>query len=139
MWRVALQLGFQNRDWLVLPIRIPLLMRYHHNEDAIGRMHRQAASADVVVYVDACTQHGNGMGFYVPGMGWNYFNAPELLLFVGYDGNVAEADINLLEFVAAMIALCAIIASRLQFRKGGGDTLMSIFTSGLITPHVCRG
>ena len=119
MWRVVLQLGFQNRDWLVLPIRIPLLMRYHHNEDAIGRMHRQAASADVVVYVDACTQHGNGMGFYVPGMGWNYFNAPELLQFVGYDGNVAEADINLLEFVAAMIALCAVIVSRLQLRKGG--------------------
>jgi hypothetical protein len=119
MWRVALQLGFHDRSWLVLPIRIPLLMRYHHNEDAIGRMHRQAASADVVVYVDACTQHGNGMGFYIPGMGWNNFNAPELLQFVGYDGNVAEADINLLEFVAAMIALCAVIVSRLQLRKGG--------------------
>jgi hypothetical protein len=114
-------------------------MRYHHNEDAIGRMHRQAASADVVVYVDACTQHGNGMGFYIPGMGCNNFNAPELLQFVGYDGNVAEADINLLEFVAAMIALCAVIVSRLQLRKGGGNMLMSIFTSGLITPHVCLG
>ena len=119
MWRVALQLGYHDRSWLVLPIRIPLLMRYLHNEDAIGRMHRQAASADVVVYVDACTQHGNGMGFYIPGMGWNYFNAPELLQFVSYDGNVAEADINLLEFVAAMIALCAVIVSRLQLRKGG--------------------
>ena len=62
MWRVALQLGFHDRSWLVLPIRIPLLMRYHHNEDAIGRMHRQAASADVVVYVDACMVYGNGMG-----------------------------------------------------------------------------
>ena len=61
MWRVALQLGFHDRNWLVLPIRIPLLLRYHHNEDAVGRMHRQAASADVVVYVDACTKHGNGM------------------------------------------------------------------------------
>ena len=50
----------------------------------------------------------------------NNFNAPELLQFVGYDGNVAEADINLLEFVAAMIALCAVIVSRLQLRKGGG-------------------
>jgi len=119
MWRVALQLGYHDRSWLVLPIRIPLLMRYLHNEDAIGRMHRQAASADVVVYVDACTQHGNGMGFYIPGMGWNSFNAPELLQFVSYDGNVAEADINLLEFVAAMIALCAVIVSRLQLRKGG--------------------
>ena len=108
MWHVALQLGFHDRSWLVLPIRIRLLMRYHHNKDAIGRMHQQAASADVDVNVDACTQHGNGMGFYVPGMGWTHFYAPELLQFVGYDGNVAEADINLLEFVAAMIALCAL-------------------------------
>ena len=60
------------------------------------------------------------MGFYIPGMGWNNFNAPELLQFVGYDGNVAKADINLLEFVAAMIALCAVIASRLQLCMGGG-------------------
>ena len=29
-------------------------------------MHRQAALADDVVFVDACTQHGNGTGFYIP-------------------------------------------------------------------------
>ncbi len=66
MWRVILQLGFGNRSWLVLPIRIPLLLRYQPGEDAVHRMHRQAALADDVMFVDACTQHGNGMGFYIP-------------------------------------------------------------------------
>jgi hypothetical protein len=119
MWRVILQLGFGNRSWLVLPIRIPLLLRYQPGEDAVHRMHRQAALADDVVFVDACTQHGNGMGFYIPGVGWNSFNAPDLLQYVGYDGNVADTDINLLEFVAAIMALCAVIALWLQKRKGG--------------------
>ena len=110
MWRVILQLGFNNRSWLVLPIRIPSLLRYQPGEDAVQRMHRQAALADDVVFVDACTQHGNGMGFYIPEEGWNSFNAPALLQYVGYDGNVADTDINLLEFVAATMALCAVIA-----------------------------
>jgi len=82
-------------------------------------MHRQAALADDVVFVDACTQHGNGMGFYIPGVGWNSFNAPDLLQYVGYDGNVADTDINLLEFVAAIMALCAVIALWLRKRKEG--------------------
>ena len=43
MCRVILQLGFHNRSWLVLPIRIPLLLRYQPGEDAVQRMHRQAA------------------------------------------------------------------------------------------------
>ena len=117
MWRVILQLGFNNRSWLVLPIRIPLLLRYQPGEDAVQRMHRQAALADDVVFVDACTQHGNGMGFYIPGVGWNSFNAPDLLQYVGYDGNVADTDVNLLEFVAAIMALCAVIALWLRKRK----------------------
>ncbi len=73
MWRVILQLGFHNRSWLVLPIRIPLLLRYQLGEDAVQRMHRQAALADDVVFVDACTQHGNGIGFLYPGSGMELF------------------------------------------------------------------
>ncbi len=38
-------------------------------------MHRQVALADDMVVVDACPQHGNGMGFYIPEVGWNSFNA----------------------------------------------------------------
>jgi hypothetical protein len=83
-------------------------------------MHRQAACADIVVFVDACTQHGNGMGFYIPSKGWNSFNAPDLLTHVGYDGHVADADINLLEFVAAVMALCAVISGCLRGRPEGG-------------------
>ena len=122
MWRVALQLGFHDRRWLVLPTTIPLLLRYQVGEGVVHRMHRQAACADIVVFVDACTQHGNGMGFYIPSQGWNSFNAPDLLTHVGYDGHVADADINLLEFVAAVMALCAVISGCLCGRLGGGGT-----------------
>ncbi len=54
--------------------------------------------------------------FYIPGVGWNSFNVPALLQYVGYDGNVADTDINLLEFVAVIMALCAVIALWLRKR-----------------------
>ena len=55
MRRVILQLGFDDRSWMVVPIRVPLLLRYLPKEDAVHRMHRQAAQADDVLFVDACT------------------------------------------------------------------------------------
>jgi len=121
MWRVILQLGFNDRSWMVVPIRVPLLLRYLPKEDAIHRMHRQAAQADDVLFVDACTEHGNGMGFLLTDVGWNSFSAPELLQHVGYDGEIAEADINLLEFVTAVIALCAVVALRVRQGFGVGN------------------
>ena len=99
---------------MVVPIRVPLLLRYLPKEDAVHRMHRQAAQADDVLYVDACTEHGNGMGFLLTDVGWNSFTAPELLQHVGYDGEIADADINLLEFVTAVIALVAVVALRVR-------------------------
>jgi len=89
------------------------------------------------VFVDACTQHGNGMGFYIPSKGWNSFNAPDLLTHVGYDGHVADADINLLEFVAAVMALCAVISHAYEDAPKGAHMCTS--TSELITHHVCLG
>ncbi len=39
MWRVILQLGFNDRRWTVVPIRVPLLLRYLPKEDAVHHMH----------------------------------------------------------------------------------------------------
>ena len=66
-------------------------------------MHRQAAQADDVLLVDAFTEHGNGMGFLLTDVGWNSFSAPELLQHVGYDGEIADADINLIEYVCSAV------------------------------------
>ena len=117
MWRLVLQLGFHDARWTVIPIGIPLLHRHQPGEDAVQRAHRQAAAADAVVFGDACMQHGNGMGFYVPGAGWNSLDAPDLLRHVAYDGTVIDADINLIEFVASLVGLCAALAW--LFAKGG--------------------
>ena len=104
---------------MVVPIRVPLLLHYIPKEDAVNRMDRQAAQADDVLFVDACTEHGNGMGlFLLTDVGWNSFSAPELLQHVGYDGEIANADINLLEFATAVIALCTVVA--LRVRQGFG-------------------
>jgi len=76
MWRVILQLGFNDRSWMVVPIRVPLLLCHLPKEDAVHRMHRQGAQADDVLFVDACTEHGNGMGFVLTDVGWKSFSAP---------------------------------------------------------------
>ena len=83
---------------------------YLPKEDAVHRMHRQAAQEDDVLYVDACTEHGNGMGFLLTDVGWNSFSPSEHLQHVGNDGEIADADINLVELVTAAIVLVAIVA-----------------------------
>ena len=47
MWRVILQLGFYDRSWMVVPIRVPLLLRYLPKEDAVHRMHRQGENGPI--------------------------------------------------------------------------------------------
>jgi hypothetical protein len=69
MWRLVLEMGFSDRRWLRVSILVPLLHRYLPSEDAVERAHRQAAAADLVVFADACTSHGHGMGYVSPGMG----------------------------------------------------------------------
>ena len=86
MWRVVLKLGFSDRRWLRVPIGVPLLHRHGHGEDAIGRSHRQAAAADMVIFADACTSHGQGMGYYAPKHGWMSTSLPALQSFAGTDG-----------------------------------------------------
>jgi hypothetical protein len=109
LWRIALQLGYYDRRWLVVPISVPLLFRRRHGEDDIERAYRQASCADHVIYADACTEHGNGMGFFIPNSGWNAFNLPLLMLHLSADGATRDVDINILEFVAALLALCALL------------------------------
>jgi len=109
MWRVVLKLGFSDRRWLRVPIRIPLLHRHGHGEDAVERSHRQAAAADMIVFADACTSHGQGMGYYAPGHGWMSTSLPDLQSLVGADGQQRETDINVLEFVAALLGITALL------------------------------
>ena len=108
MWRVVLELGFTDRRWLRVPIRVPLLHRYLVSEDPVQRAHRQAAAADFVVFADACTSHGHGMGYFSPGVGWNSTSLPELRMYCP-SGNEQDVDINILEFIAGILAVCSLL------------------------------
>jgi len=114
MWRIVLQLGYHDRGWLVVPITVPLLFRRRHSECDVVRAHRQEACADIVIHADACTEHENGMGFYVAGLGWNSFSMPQLSQHTGVDGNLKDVDINILEFIAALVAVTAVIPHLLR-------------------------
>ena len=121
MWRVAMKLGFEDRRWLCVPIAVPLLHRYRPGEDGVQRAYRQSAASDQVLYVDACTSHGHGMGFYSPGVGWNSFSFPALCTHRGLTGEPLDVDINVLEYVAAILGFCAVLPSVIHTRRGHGD------------------
>ena len=121
MWRIALAMGYDDRRWLCVPISIPLLHRHRSDEDGVQRAYRQAAAADRVLYVDACTSHGHGMGYYSPGVGWNSFCFPELCTHSDDEGRPLAVDINVLEYVAAILGFCAVLPSILQARRERGE------------------
>ena len=108
MWRLVLEMGFSDRRWLRVSILVPLLHRYLPSEDAVERAHRQAAAADLVVFADACTSHGHGMGYFSPGMGWHSTSLPELRMY-GLEGVEMDVDINVLEFIAGILAICSLL------------------------------
>ena len=109
MWRIILQLSFHNIAWMNIPIHIPLLHRYLKGEDDITRSHRHASLAHIVLFADACTDHGHGLGYYIPLRGWNSLDIPTLSQYYANDGLLHDVDINILEFIAVIIALCAAI------------------------------
>jgi len=121
MWRIALEMGYYDRKWLCVPIAVPLLHRYQPSENGVQRAYRQAAAAECVLYVDACTSHGHGMGFFSPDVGWNSFNFPELCTHRDDRGQPLETDINVLEYVAAILGFCAVLPSIIQTRRELGD------------------
>jgi hypothetical protein len=109
MWRIALRLSHDNISWMNIPISLPLLHRYHKGEDDISRSHRHASLARLVVFADACTDHGHGLGYYIPLCGWNSLDIPTLSQYLTSHGVMHDVDINILEFIAVIFALCAAI------------------------------
>ena len=109
LWRVVLHLSFNDTRWMNIPIHIPLLHRYLKGEDDVTRAHRQASLARIVLYADACTDHNHGLGYYIPLCGWNSLDIPTLCQYYANDDLLHDVDINILEFIAVIIALCAAI------------------------------
>jgi len=121
MWRIVLEMSWEDRRWTCVPVKVPLLHRHQPGEDGVLRAHRQAAAADHVLYVDACTSHGHGMGFYSPRLGWNSFSFPELGVHRAEEGRESDVDINVLEYVAAIMGFCAVLPLIVHNRQECGD------------------
>jgi len=107
MWRIVLRLSFDDISWMNVPITLPLLHRYLNGEDDISRAHRQASLARVVLFAGACTDHDHGLGYFIPSCGWNSLDIPTLYKYCANDGVLHDVDINILEFIAVIFALCA--------------------------------
>ena len=104
-WRAVLIYACYDARWLVQPIAVPPLFREPANESPEVRCARQAASADILLYSDACKDPSRrGVGFLVadrhnrPLLWGGFILSPDTLPF---------ADINFLECLAAVLALDA--------------------------------
>ena len=61
---------------LNVPIELPLLLHPSEGETDDDLHERQEAAAKAVVYTDAATSTG-GIGIYIPGIAWAYYQVPE--------------------------------------------------------------
>ena len=104
-WRAVLIYSCYDARWLIQPVAIPPLFRELADESPETRCSRQAASADILLYSDACKDtNRRGIGFLVADrhnrpLLWGGLSLPsDFLPFV---------DINFLECLAAVLALDA--------------------------------
>jgi hypothetical protein len=108
MWRMVLLLTLHDIRWITMSIRIPILFYRRPGETLVMQALRQAQSAQYVLYGDACTTH-HGLGGYLEHVGWFQFELTELTSYINCDGVQQPVDINVLEFIAAILSLVLLI------------------------------
>ena len=108
MWRATFYCALKDARWLSVPSSRPLLFRRLPLEDTEARASRQASQAHYVVFGDACTTN-NGIGVYIPQRTWLMTAIPQLTAYYDVSGTLVPADINLLEFIAAIMAVACLL------------------------------
>jgi hypothetical protein len=115
-WRTTLLLALDDASLLCVSAAVPPLLQARRGEDAAALAARQAAVASLIMHADACTQGGrHGLGYVLSkntlaGMfAWGATCIPELTSLTYADGSVRPVDINVLEFVAAVLAASAAV------------------------------
>jgi hypothetical protein len=113
-WQAVLLYSFSDATWLVQPVAIPPLFRELPGETSAERSARQASTASLIIYSDACKDaRRRGLGFVITDCNNN------LLLWGKHmlpPTSLLKADINVLECLAAVLALDA--ASSLSSFRG---------------------
>ncbi len=115
MWRIVLTLTIHDVRWITIPIEIPILFRRLPTETLAMFALRQAQKAQYVIYGDACTTN-HGLGTYMEHIGYSLYEFTELTEYIDVDGTYQPIDINVLEFIAAILSLVLLI--RELTRKG---------------------
>jgi hypothetical protein len=119
IWRAAFTLSLHDYRWLEVPMfQIGILCYAPSDGDSStspdvresNRSRRQAAIASLVGYGDACTTN-NGLGVYIPDTLWMGMNFQPLSHLLLASGERRAIDINVLEFIAALLTSLALIES----------------------------
>ena len=120
MWRAVFSVAHSsNVSWMTLPIKLPPLLHVpSHVEDEARRGHwlSQAAAATVVLHVDASKSESlGGIGFTESRndvlASWGSFPLPDTLRSLDYTGLTREADINICESFAFIVAVTLVAPS----------------------------
>jgi len=112
-WRVILQLAVDDSTWITISWTIPPLLRHFPTESQALRHARQARQADFLLYADACTTN-NGIGAYFPGIAWSQAQLISLDSYFDASDQLVPMHINVLEFIAAIVALVQFVQHRLH-------------------------
>ena len=113
IWRTVLSSTVGNNvSWLTLPLNVlPLLKHSKHDDEPtrLTRIAKQTAHATVEIHADACIPT---MGFIVSLLGvltyWASFDIPLCFNNMSISSIAKDADINIREFFAAVVALTLI-------------------------------
>ena len=120
MWRSVFSVAHSsNVSWMTLPIKLPPLLHVpSHAGDDVRRALwlSQAKAATVVLHVDASrSERLGGIGFVESRSdvlaSWGSFPLPETLRLLDYAGLPREADINICESFAFIVAITLVAPS----------------------------
>lgn len=106
-WREALRLSVTHPAWLSVSIYRPLLYRRAYRDEPNSfRESRQLALADLVIYADACQDtRFQGIGVFCPNRFWASIDVSHLTHYMDYNGSPVPMHINVLEFLAVLLAV----------------------------------
>lgn len=104
LWRAVWVHAIADATWLSIPIHIPLLLRRLPGESDTDRASRQSSAASYTIFADACTTI-NGLGTYIPTIGWAQAFVPSLTTYFRHDDVSQPININALEFLAALLSI----------------------------------
>ena len=116
VWRTVLAMSLSDFRWLFVSMHTVGILRYLPSDgiDPILREHnrarRQASAASLVGFGDACTTN-NGLGVYIEHFYWSSATISALQSNQSSLSDQRPVDINVLEFIAALLTSMALIQS----------------------------